>query len=174
MTPARAERLVRDLTNVQAKVFHAVPVQEAWADTTIMQELRRQGSNVAMDVIRGCLETLRRLNLIREPEPRHFQQINHHMRADGTPKEYDDMATPEHTTTTHRPKVALDTPALTGIPNASKVSALDRIARIAITLADIARELEDVAIQVDEDLKGAGKDSEDLRQLRDLLGRFAK
>lgn len=170
MTPERAERLVRDLTNVQAKVFFAVPVQEAWADTTIMQELRRQGSNIAMDVIRGCLNSLAKMNLIREPRSRHFQQINHHQRADGSPKDQP-MPSPENTTTTHRPgtisvKIENHTQA------AVKVSSLDRIARIAVALADIAKELEDVAIQVDEDLKGAGKDSQDLRDLRALLSRI--
>ena len=168
MTPERAERIVRDLTNVQAKVFYAVPVQEAWADTAIMQELRRKGSNITMDVIRGCLNNLARMNLIREPQPRQFQQINHHQRADGSPKDQP-MPSPENTTTTHRPSVPIIVPERA--PTA-KVSALDRIARIAITLADIAKELEDVAIQVDEDLKGAGKDSQDLRDLRALLSRI--
>jgi len=172
MTPERAERLVRDLTNVQAKVFYAVPVQEAWADTAIMQELRRKGSNIAMDVIRGCLNNLARMNLIREPQPRQFQQINHHQRADGSPKDQP-MPSPENTTTTHRPSSSSGVLVkIENNPQGAKVSALDRIARIAIALADIAKELEDVAIQVDEDLKGAGKDSQDLRDLRALLSRI--
>lgn len=172
MTPARAERLVRELTNVQAKVFHAVPVREAWPDHVIMQELRRQGSNLAMDIIRGCLETLRRQNLVREVEPRQFQQINHHERADGSPKDTADMASPENTTTTHRPSAA--TAVAANSPAAIKLSALDRLARVSVSLHSIASELEDIAIQVDEDLRDSGKESEELRQLRDMLRKFVK
>lgn len=168
MTPARAERLVRELTNVQSKVFYAVPRAEAWPDHVIMQELRRQGSNLAMDIIRGCLETLRRQNLIREASPRHFQQINHHERADGSPKEDEDMASPENTTTTHRPAV-VSTPAKAPDP-ARKLSTLDRLARISLKFRELADELDDIAIQADEDMKSQGQDSETLRQLQKLLG----
>lgn len=169
MTPARAERLVRELTNVQSKVFYAVPRAEAWADHVIMQELRRQGSNLAMDIIRGCLETLRRQNLIREATPRHFQQINHHERADGSLKEDEDMASPENTTTTHRPAAAVSTPAKAPDP-ARKLSTLDRLARISLEFRVLADELDDIAIQADEDMKAQGQDSETLKQLQKLLG----
>lgn len=169
MTPARAERLVRELTNVQSKVFHAVPVREAWPDHVIMQELRRQGSNLAMDIIRGCLETLRRQNLIREDNPRQFQQINHHERANGSPKEETDMASPENTTTTHRPAAA-PAPASKAAEPARKLSTLDRLARISLKFRELADELDDIAIQADEDMKAQGQDSETLRQLQKLLG----
>jgi hypothetical protein len=176
MTPARAEQAKRDLTSVARKVYEAVPCEEVWTDNQITAEMRRLGLTPNQSVIRGCLNTLLHVGLVKEPSPRHFQRAA--IREPLVYKPEIDMNQnahkhqPENTTTTHRPGAA-PTPTIAANP-AAKLSALDRLARLSVILADIAHELEEIAIQVDEDLKAAGRESDDVKELRDLRALLAK
>lgn len=165
MTPSRYDSLLRDLTVICRKVFDATPIADAWQDGAIMAEMRRKGSNTEFSVIRGCLENLRKLGLVIETAPRTFQRIR-----EPIPKAKPLMPapTPENTATTHRPA-----PPAPAIPNAApvrKLSTLDRLARISLEFRALADELDDIAIQADEDMKAQGQDLETLRQLQKLLG----
>lgn len=160
MTPARYDQTVRELTQICRKVFDATPITEPWHDAAIMSELRRKGSNVEGSVIRGCLDTLFRVGLVKEGTPRHFQRIQAPTKEASMPT----TAMPENTATTHRPTLAkVADPA-------PKLSTLDRLARISLKFRDLADELDDIAIQADEDMKAQGQDTETLRQLQKLLG----
>lgn len=167
MTPSRYEALLRDLTAICRKVFDATPISEAWHDAAIMSALRQAGSNVEGSVIRGCLENLRKSGLVIEPNPRHFQRVHKPIRIIPMP-----TPLPENTATTHRPAAA---PVATNMPSKSaeparKLSTLDRLSRISLEFRALADELDDIAIQADEDMKAQGQDSETLRQLQKLLG----
>jgi hypothetical protein len=133
-----------------------------------MSGLRQVGSNVDGSVIRGCLENLRRVGLVSEPRPRHFQRV---------PKPIITKApmpapAPENTATTHRPAATAAAPNMPESPaeTTRKLSTLDRLARISLEFLALADELGDIAIQADEDMKSQGQDSETLRQLQKLLG----
>lgn len=168
MTPSRYDQILRDQTSICRKVFEATPIAEAWHDAAIMSGMRQAGSNVEGSVIRGCLENLRRVGLVSESSPRHFQRIPKPI----LKKAPMSAPAPENTATTHRPvtlAAAPHLPAKTAEP-ARKLSTLDRLARISLEFRALADELDDIAIQADEDMKAQGQDSETLKQLQKLLG----
>lgn len=152
MTPSRYDQTVRELTAICRKVFDSTPIAEPWHDAAIMSELRRKGSNVEGSIIRGCLDTLFRVGLVKEPTPRHFQRIPAPMKADPMPA-------PENTTTTRR---EMPVPV-------RKLSAMERLGGLAADLRSLADDLDEIAIQVDEEVKGASSGAEKLAQLRALL-----
>jgi len=167
MTPSRYEQLLRDQTTICRKVFEATPIAESWHDAAIMSGLRQAGSNVDGGVIRGCLENLRRVGLVTEPRPRYFQRVPQPI----LKKAPMPAPAPENTDTTHRPATAPAVPNLPAkVAEPRKLSTLDRLARISLEFRALADELDDIAIQADEDMKAQGQDSETLRQLQKLLG----
>jgi len=173
MTPRALARAERELEPRQRKVFACVPVREPWNHTRINSELRRQGIQIDRDVMRGILSTLKTIGIIREPIHDHFQRIEIAILDTQYLKDEPTMATmptakPEKTTTTHRATSVAPTPANDG--PGRKLTTLDRLARISLKFRELADELDDIAIQADEDMKAQGQDSETLRQLQKLLG----
>lgn len=164
MTPARYDQLLRDLTQICRKVFDATPITETWHDAAIMAELRRKGSNVEGSIIRGCLENLRRIGLVDERTPRNFQRIAEPVYKPKVVTMPMSTGSPELTATTHRAASNA-----IGVPVPRKLSAVERLGGLAADLRSMADELDEIAIQVDDEVKGASQGAAKLKQLRDLL-----
>lgn len=57
------------------KVLECCPIQEPWTKEQIATEMRRSGSGAQVPVIQGCLDTLRGMGLIKEPERGKFVRV---------------------------------------------------------------------------------------------------
>lgn len=163
MTPARMEAIARDMTPIAKKVLDAVPIGEIWTTTQIYNELRRQGISADMRVVRGCLDRLRGARLITEPNHEAFQRVyvRPRVRLVSPPpiQEISPMPTPAATTTASPPLSALDRLGVL----AKKVRSLSD------ELGDLADDLEEVALSVEEERQKGNGDADKLRQLQHLL-----
>lgn len=74
MTPARYAEIIRSLDSTLRKIFDAVPTTQAWNVHEIRGELNRVGKRLEMGMIVGCLNSLKKDGLIKEPDPGHFRR----------------------------------------------------------------------------------------------------
>lgn len=169
MTPAKQETLLQGQSSIARKIYECVPIQEAWPTHQIAQALKTTtGATADMRRLQACLSDLADAGLIREPQRRSFQRV----------EVKDKPKTPELKMTASQPLTAS-----TAAPVAPKASALDRIAGLAGELSDIAdhlrqrllrvtkiaKELEDVALAVEQERESSNESLAKLSQLKDLL-----
>lgn len=172
MTPAKQEILMQGQTSIARKIYECVPIQEAWQTFQIAHALKAAtGTSADLRRVQACLSDLADAGLIREPQKRHFQRVE----VKEKPK-------------TQELKMPAE-PSLNAIAAATaataepKASALDRIAGLAGELSDIAdhlrqrllrvtkiaKELEDVALAVEQERESSSESMAKLSQLKDLL-----
>lgn len=170
MTPARQQALVRGLTSVARKVFDATPINEPWSASQIDAELRRLGTPKSIQMVTGCLNGLAKDGLVTEGPLRMFQRVE--------AREYESPVTlpflKNFVVPPKEPAVAITLP-----PKAAPVrhvSAIDRLSafsdqarKMATALTAFADDLDEAALLIDEQVAGASKDTEKLRQLQALL-----
>lgn len=153
MNQQKIDRMESGINAMARKVLECCPIQEPWTKEQIATEMRRSGSGAQVPVIQGCLDTLRGMGLIKEPERGKFVRI------------------------TAKPKQeAIPTPILKVVqpmsPQKQPVQSNDPISRMA-ELADqaraIAKEIESVALEMEERIERVNKEAETLRQLQTLL-----
>lgn len=172
MTPARQQALIRGLTSVVRKVFDATPINEPWSASQIDAELRRLGTPKSIQMVAGCLNGLAKDGLVYEKPPRMFQRVE--------AREYEPPVTPpplkNFVVPPKEPAVAI-TPALKSVPATPKpTTAIDRLSafsdqarKMSAALTAFADDLDEAALLIDEQVAGASKDTEKLRQLQALL-----
>ncbi len=159
MNEAKLARMESGLNVIAKKVLDAVPIQSPWTKNQITAELRRQGCNAERNVIDGCLDTLRGRGIVSEPVRGSF------MRTTAKPKaEKPDMKIVHSIST---PKATMPAPINQQQP--AKNDELSRLAVIAKSLRATAEELEGIALDVEERIQAAEKDTANLRQLQVLL-----
>lgn len=170
MNAAKLTRLEGGLTTVARKVLDAVPIQEPWEKQTIVMELRRTGVATSVDIIEGCLRSLKDRGLVKEPRSGFFVRPKFRPAAAANDDDLDDAGapTPPPTTTTKAPPVRT---TLTVSPPATTEPAntLTRLADLASSLRKTADEVDAIAIDVEERIAVIEKDGEKLRQLQALL-----
>lgn len=154
MNQAKFDSIERGLTHVSRKVFQAVPMREQWTRHQIHAELGRQGVNLTHNVVGGCLDSLRGMGLIREPDRGEFIRVVVRAYQPEEPKE-----------------AAL--PASTLAPVATKPatheSPLAVLAGLSKDLRGLADRIDAAALDVEERIEALGRDTEKLRQLQALL-----
>lgn len=141
---------------IAKKIFEIVPIQGPQNAQWIASALRGATHRPAdLNILKGCLNTLKEAGLIREPKPGYFQR-------DPKPVAEQKEATQEFT-------VADDV-----LP--ASLTLLERIAMQAarlraggLVLLDVADELETIAIEVEEQKKGDSEAAEKLRTLQSVL-----
>ena len=169
MTPAKKEALLQGQTSIARKIYECVPIQEAWPTHQIAQALKATaGATTDMRRVQACLSDLADAGLIREPQRRSFQRV----------EVKDKPKTPELKMPANQPLTTS-----TATPVEPKSNALDRIAGLAGELSDIAdhlrqrlmrvtkiaKELEDVALAVEQERESSNESLAKLSQLKDLL-----
>lgn len=163
MNQARLEEAERSLSGVAQKVLEATPKSEHWTISQIVGEMRRSGKNLDLSVVAGCLATLLKSGLVREPQTGSFIRV---------------LAKPK----TQLMAVAADAGQGEESPGAStpaKPDERDTLAKLAdlsagvramaLQFTDLAHAIDDVAIEVEERMLKINADSEKLAQLRKLL-----
>lgn len=88
MNISRQRQLLDGQTSVARKVFHSVPIQDAWDEATIIREMRASGSSVtiAAHAVRSCLYDLKDAGLVKEPSKGHFQRATVTVREPKAPR----------------------------------------------------------------------------------------
>lgn len=157
MNEARLQKAEQGLNGVAKKVLDAVPMQAPWTKAQIVAEIRRVGSNAGVDVIEGCLNTLRGRGLISEPARGEFVRIQakprvHLVQTMQPAEETVTAPQPIHQTAMHEDE-----------------DPLTKLAAIAESARALAKQVEDVAIDVQQQLDQNKRDTEKLRQFQALL-----
>jgi hypothetical protein len=68
MLNKRMKEAEHGLTGIARLIFDAVPIAHAWNADQIASELKRTGKSIERKAIAGCLDTLKALELVSEPE----------------------------------------------------------------------------------------------------------
>lgn len=146
MTPGRFARLTQGLNGVARKVLEAVPIQEAWTAAQINTELHRVGARMDHQTLEGCLERLRRIKLVSEPAPGAFTRVPVRISDRPDPDELDEEDTVANSTTP-----------------------FDKLAQLTQQMRDLAKALEDVALEIQAEIEREQNKTAKLRQLQAAL-----
>lgn len=159
MSAAKFHGEYNGLTSVARKVYEAVPSMEEWASARIQTELRRVG--VAMDAkqVNGCLGTLVRSGLVREPKPGMF--IRQYVK--DAPQR---PALVKSAPIEPKPEVA---PVPEEAP-IDKLSCLSQKLRdLARNIVEVADAVDNAAIEIADRISSESEETGKLKQLQKLL-----
>lgn len=164
MKKRRFDRLFRELNTTARKVYEAVPIQESWTTAQIMQELYRRGVKQDLNIIQGALNTLDDMGLIKAMSNKVYQRVPV---SDSLPDEEDnDVQEPEQV-------MANATPNPTPLDPFEVLAKLsERVRKLAGEVDKVSLELEQAALNVQAYMDQNATELNDLRQLKELLGRF--
>lgn len=162
MNESRQRELLAGVAANARKVFDVVPIEDAWGLDQLLAEVRRLGSGMDSNVLKGCLASLIERALVCEVSPRRYQRAPIRTKS----------AAAEPASVTASP-----VPAVSMAPNAPP---LDRLAAIASKLKDLAAgvtalalAIEDAALDIEADQNARDGDAEKARRLRELLKEFS-
>lgn len=160
MTPSRQTMLIDSLTGIARRVFDAVPIAEEWSAARISGEVSRvTGSRPDFNIVKGCLNSLCESKLVVEKQRGLFT------RAKTTKlKEAIEVPKPQEAPTPAPPP---ETHTADPLVKAEQMSAAVR--RMASDLLAIAKEIEDLALNVEQRIAEVERDVEKMRQLQSLL-----
>lgn len=135
------------ITGLSRRILDAVPKESPWATSKIINELRRRGANPEHQFVVRCIMELKQIGLVSEPEFGKFirTKINRQIEA----------AKPQ-SNEAH-------------VHNQTKVSTMDKLAHIAASLRNLAKDVEDAAIDFEERIGKTETDSLKLRQLQEII-----
>jgi hypothetical protein len=160
MSEARHKQVLESQTPTAKKVYAVVPISEPWSSKQICTELMRTGKSLDLPAVQGCLKTLRNAGLIAETADFHFQREPTRPKASHAVllREYDDG--PELDRIDSLSQLgSLMKPPLSVSPKVAslKPTIFDQMSSIAadinimgVGLVAIAKKIEDLAIQVEE------------------------
>lgn len=169
LSATRMRILLGQQTSIAQKVFAAVPINDLWSSKQIVGELTRSGTVRDFTVIEGCLNSLKKTGLIRELKPGYFQQNK-----TKEPKPVE----PVTPVSDYFPKETMAAPTPS---NQDTKSPADILGDFAASLRnftkmanDMADELEELAMTIEEKVEGNSEEMKKLRALKDALGAFTK
>lgn len=172
---------VNGLTGVIRKVYDAVPMQTPWNAHEIGQELFRTGkSGVDAHTLKGCLNSLSKYGMVREPTRGYFMRL-----PPSKPVEeptdldslLDDLFPDQEPAATQEKEVAAPTQQEpTTMQTTKQETPIEKIGRLASTvqamqstLKQLASDIDTVAIEVEEMFSSRDAETAKLRQLQALL-----
>lgn len=173
---------VNGLTGVIRKVYDAVPMQTPWNAHEIGQELFRTGkSGVDAHTLKGCLNSLSKYGMVREPTRGYFMRL-----PVAKPVEeesfildslLDELYPDQESTETPEKEVAAPTQQeSTTMQTTKQETPIEKIGRLASTvqamqstLKQLASDIDTVAIEVEEMFTSRDAETAKLRQLQALL-----
>lgn len=152
MSAAKFQGEYNGLTAVAKKVYDAVPAMEEWGSARIQVELKRVG--VAMDArqVNGCLDSLVRSGLVREPKPGMF--IRQYVK-DAPMRPVLVKSGPVEKTTAEEP-----------MPEEAPI---DKLSGLSSKLREIADAIDTAAIEIADRISSESEETAKLRQLQRLL-----
>lgn len=169
VNPAKMEKLLRSLNTVAGKVFKATSTEEDRDCAGVIAVLKRENiiANPRYDVVLGCLSTLERMGLLKETSKGFFRQVP------VTPKVYNPVLSPEALNPAPqavKPEpIPMATPLPIGTRKDDKFAPLEKLVNVCTTLKGVIKELEEIALDIEQGLEKTRADVSRVRQLQDLL-----
>lgn len=163
---SKMHRIEQGLNGIAKKVLDAVPISEAWTVSRIVQELARTtGSTPEFRIVHGCIGRLLEQGLVREQPANCFSRV----------KVRQPLAVVVNDQKTEGDVMTAAKPATE--QKALKVAEpLDRLAGLSVSMRDLsnrvaamAKEIDEVALDVESRIESIKADTEKLRQLQSLL-----
>lgn len=175
MNQDKIDRATRDLTAIAAKVLNALPVTAPWSVGAIIGELKRQGHNIDPRTVAGCLGSLVRDGLAKEPTTGHFVRVQAKPRPEPAAPAFELSPNPpplpdllgRNPAATPKPPAALDRLAAL----AERIRKLIRhpLGAVATEVERIATEAEDIALAAEEERQRHRKELAAFRQFKALI-----
>lgn len=161
MTPEVLQAKQRNLTGIARKVLDAVPMQEPWGVPQILNEIARTtGSKPEHRIVVGCLRSLRDDGLIREIAPHEYQRAHSRQSIKDKGAAVANDPSKGELVMFHGAEPAPPPPPL---------DALQRLAALAEDARELARALDEAALEVSAQIEQLQKDTAKLHQLHELL-----
>lgn len=162
MNAKKFDSVYNGLTSVARKVFDVTPISEKWAVDKIVSELSRRGSRVDHRVVMGALRDLCGRKLVVETSTGLFQRasIEHKPK----PVEAKAMAEPKAAA---EAKKSAEIVTLKSQP--AKKGPMELLADLASKARTFAEELDNAALEIEQEFQNSEAKSEQLKQLKSLL-----
>jgi hypothetical protein len=164
MNLTRYQQLVDSLNTIATKVLSAIPIAEAWPRTRIQSELHRS-TRALIDrrVLEGCIAKLVDVGLVKEVEPGCYKRVP-------VPMKVVQLAPPIVETKPQERIVQNDKQvAAAGGSMDALAAAAGTIRRMATELAKVAKDIEDAALQAQQEVEAERGKSVQFDQLRSLM-----
>lgn len=174
MNHSKFQGIYNGMTSICKKVYAAVPINESWTPSQVLQEMFRCGSSSDLRMVSGCLNTLVGSNVIVENPRGSFARVP--VKPPRTPlRSAMDEAHPTPPPTKD-PIVPVTFSPSVSSPKSEPLSAIDKLARlssravdIASALKQLATDIDSAAIEIEDQIAAKGEDAKKLTQLRELL-----
>lgn len=161
MNPKKFEVVYAGLTSVARKVFDATPMSEPWSASRIVAEMARKGSQQDHRVVLGAMCDLCGRKLVREVSTGMFQRMTtDHPTPPETPM-------PEPTTRTNCTSPKAGAAAAKAAPR--KRGPMELLADLSAKARQFAEELDNAALEIEQEFQNSEAKSAKLQQLQALL-----
>ena len=159
MNAKKFESTYQGLTSIAKKVFDVCPIAEPWPINKIVSEMARQGSNQDHRVVLGAIRDLCGRKLVHEVSTGMYQRI----KIEAKPIEKKSMT---ESAPTPKAKPA-DVVAIKATPK--KKGPMELLAELASKARQFAEELDNAALEIEQEFQNSEAKSEQLKQLKSLL-----
>ncbi len=152
LNQAKFNSIFNGLSTVVKKTYEAVPIATQWDASQIHNELIRVGAASDLKTTIGCLNTLVSSGLVKEPVRGAFVRIEIKARS-AKQEEFEEYKQAE------KQKGPLD--VLIAIAGKAK--------KISLMIVELAKEIEDSALDIEEKLAAESEETKKLKQLQSIL-----
>jgi hypothetical protein len=163
----RFDRMFSGQTDTAKKVYNIVPIQEAWGAAKIASELKRQGVNLNFPVVMGCLDTLIRAGLVKEPLKGDFQ------REAIKPEPVKEQNKEPEMNRSNANATATAAPSVVTKVQKDPLDILgglaQRAALLSNTLKELASDISNAAVEIQEQLEANDEQVKKVKQLQTLM-----
>jgi hypothetical protein len=154
----------KNLTGIVRKVLEATPITQEWRVSKILEEMRRVGHGADHPSVASALDRLKGMGLVKEPVAGAF------VRAIQKPQRQDQKVTPTKLESIKRVECG------SRPDDAQSEKPVDRLGSIAAEVrtlstrfAEIARQIDEVALDVQASMETSTDDMRKFKQLQELL-----
>jgi hypothetical protein len=180
MSDARFKVIYQGLTSAAKKVYEAIPINDMWTTSQIVTEITRSGSSMDYHIAAGCINSLIGAGLVCEPKRAHFIRTSIRIKATTAPrtaKEQADQFVAE-TIAKVLPEPATPAPTEKTMPttDAKKQTPIDilsalsaRALRISDDMKRLAVDIDNGALQIEDQMQADAQALQKLKQLQTLL-----
>ena len=153
---------INGLQGVEQKVYEAIPISEAWNTSKIMAELKRNGHNIENKTIVRCAKSLTERGLLKEGPSLSFT------------RKKDTEARPKKETVPHQPTQQTEQATMTHPAEQHKKSPMELLADLAERLRQFAADMDNAALEIEQEFQTSESRSAQLKQLQTLLKTIAE
>lgn len=167
MRQSKFNSIFNGLSAIVKKVYEATPAQSAWDASQIHAEMYRTGaSSCDMRTTKGCLDTLIKSGLVKEPTHGMFVRVLIEKHTPTQPYQCPPASKPYTTINTEQPTMTAHT---TESP-IEKISKLSAKSHALVEMAKkLSADIETVAIEVEDMFSARDAETAKLKQLQALL-----